>query len=90
MIYKRINNFLIDVDGSYIICTETGVVQHFDFKNMTSAKITANSKTPHPVRYDEDAREVVKWQNRSWKSFGKEKDAVLFLFNTQVEKQLLD
>lgn len=97
MMFKRIGNCIIDIEGSYITDTDVGIVYKFDFKNMYATKVTGVATAPFPIRYNEETKSIVRWKGKEqWVDFNTSystgpdfANAIMYLFNEQVERQIL-
>lgn len=92
MMFKKLDNYLIDIEDSSVIDTSRGVIFRFDFDEMTVRKVVSTTKgggTPTPVKYSESAGGLVMWKSSKWMSFGDFDEAVQDLFNLKVEHTVL-
>lgn len=92
MMFKRLDNYLVDIEHSTVIDTDKGIILKFDLNDMTMRKVISTTKgggTPTPIKYSEDSGGLVYWKTNRWMPFGTSDDAVQFLFNSKIEKAVL-
>lgn len=90
MMFNKIDNHIVDVEGSYVISLENGLVQYFNFKDMTVHRISPQKPCPRPIRYDEESQSVMHWTKGYWAQFVDGKEAIKHLFHTTIEGNILE
>lgn len=90
MQFKRLGEYLIDLEMMNLVNVQKGKVYKFDFDNMTVTNMSTPNNTTAPIRYDESSDSVLVWRNSAWKPIPDGADAVVFMFHYRIEKQILN
>ncbi len=88
--FKRINDCIIDIEGSNLINTDDGLVFNFDFEEMTVKKITKLATGIYPIKWDSRVECMMIWYQRHWKPFQQDQTAVKYLFESKIEEIILN
>ena len=90
MKFKRIDNYVVDIDKMYLVNTDRGIIHNFDFDNMIVRKISQQGKVASPIRYDEETDKMLIWKQRRWQPIESGQKAILYMFNARIESSLLE
>lgn len=88
--FSRIDGYIVDLEEMYLINTDNSVMHKFDFEEMVVRKITIQSKTAFPIKYDKNTNTIMVWKQRRWQSINDGQEAVMYMFNARIEQHLLE
>lgn len=88
--FDRVGNYIVDLELMYLVNTTNGALYQFNFDDMVVRKITAQSKAASPIRYDENTDKMLIWKQRRWKPIAEGQEAIMIMFNSRVESELLN
>lgn len=90
MEFKRFGRFVADIGRMNLMDTAEGTVYKFDFDNMVCTKVTHQSAPRYPIRYDVKTSYMMVWKQRRWQKMEIGSDAIDYMFQTSIEKSILD